>query len=451
MKRLVLFSMFAFLSIGLFAQEFLPAGGGEVLYDNQSNCVSDDERSRINKMLSDNRAELIAKGIIDNQVKSKSKVVSFDWPLRKANGLTFNGYYSTTNFVDLNSSSGLLDYNCGNRTYNGHKGTDIITWPFPWYMYDNDFVEVITAEAGIIISKTDGRADNHCSFIGDWNAIYVEHSDGSIAWYGHMKRNSLTTKKIGDSVSKGEYLGVVASSGYSTTPHLHFEVYDASGKLVDPYSGSCNNLNSTSWWADQRGYRESTLNALLTHNAVPVHGCPGTNEAPNISNVFEKGDILYLATYYQDQLNGDVSNLKIRYPDNSIWQSWTQTSNATYTSSWWYWQIPLPNNGPFGTWKFEVEYNGEIFTHEFDYVSTSTTVTESGKESVISIYPNPTSNIVYIKSASDNTVEITDMQGRVLMMQENVSTVDVSNLPIGPYFITVTAGGEKVVKKLMKI
>ena len=55
---------------------------------------------------------------------------------------------------------------------------------------------------------------------------------------GHAEKGSLTTKAIGETVNQGEYLGIVASSGCSTGPHLHLEVYDADVQLVDPYEGA---------------------------------------------------------------------------------------------------------------------------------------------------------------------------------------------------------------------
>jgi hypothetical protein len=71
-------------------------------------------------------------------------------------------------------------------------------------------------------SKFDGHPDRNCgnSSGASWNAIYVEHEDGSTAVYGHLKRYSLTEKRIGDAVVRGEHLGAVASSGSSSAPRF---------------------------------------------------------------------------------------------------------------------------------------------------------------------------------------------------------------------------------------
>ena len=300
---------------------------------------------------------------------SDRSIVAFEWPLQAAGSLNYNSYYAINNYVDQNTAGGVQDYNCGSRSYNGHNGTDIDTWPFPWYLVANNSVEVIAAADGTIIAKQDGNNDDHCSCSGTWNAVYVQHTDGSVAWYGHMKKNSLTSKSVGETVATGEYLGVVASSGCSTQPHLHFEVYEAlpyqPSNLIDPFEGSCNVLNPQTWWAAQKPYREPTLNANLTHDAVPVHGCPAANENPHFSNAFDAGATAYFVAYYHDQLVNDVSDYVIRKPDGTVWNSWSHTSPNTYTKSWWYWYWTLPPNGPNGTWKWEVTYQGLTNIHNF--------------------------------------------------------------------------------------
>jgi len=58
-------------------------------------------------------------------------------------------------------------------------------------------------------------------------------ADGSVAWYFHLKNGSVTTKAIGQPIAAGEKLGAVASSGCSSGPHLHFEVHQSGGALID--------------------------------------------------------------------------------------------------------------------------------------------------------------------------------------------------------------------------
>ena len=66
----------------------------------------------------------------------------FIWPVQAKAGFTDYGYYTVNFLVDHNASfnNNLLDYNCGNRTYDwgsgNHKGTDIILWPYAWRRMD---------------------------------------------------------------------------------------------------------------------------------------------------------------------------------------------------------------------------------------------------------------------------------------------------------------------------
>lgn len=68
-----------------------------------------------------------------------------------------------------------------------------------------------------------------------WNGGYgryvkLEHGNGYGSAYGHMSAIAVTA---GQTVEKGEIIGYVGSSGYSTGSHLHFEVL-INGNQVDP-------------------------------------------------------------------------------------------------------------------------------------------------------------------------------------------------------------------------
>ncbi|MBP7175458.1 MAG: M23 family metallopeptidase [Thermoclostridium sp.] len=57
--------------------------------------------------------------------------------------------------------------------------------------------------------------------IGTGNTVIIEHGYGLKSWYYHMV--SLNTK-TGDMVHKGDIIGLVGSTGFSTGPHLHFAI-----------------------------------------------------------------------------------------------------------------------------------------------------------------------------------------------------------------------------------
>jgi murein DD-endopeptidase MepM/ murein hydrolase activator NlpD len=58
----------------------------------------------------------------------------------------------------------------------------------------------------------------------------VDHGDGLATMYAHQSRFGVSP---GQRVAKGEVIGYVGSTGYSTGPHLHFEVW-VSGRPFDP-------------------------------------------------------------------------------------------------------------------------------------------------------------------------------------------------------------------------
>ena len=65
---------------------------------------------------------------------------------------------------------------------------------------------------------------------GYGNYTCINHGNGVATCYGHQ---SLILVKVGDQVKRGAVIGLVGSTGYSTGPHLHFEVR-INGTVTNP-------------------------------------------------------------------------------------------------------------------------------------------------------------------------------------------------------------------------
>ena len=81
---------------------------------------------------------------------------------------------------------------------------------------------------------------------------------------------------------------------------------------------------------------------------------------------------------------------------------------------------------------------------------TLTVSVEENNEIAFVMYPNPAKDLVTIESAKDAVVKIYSVNGQMLSQQnisEGISTIDLSNLNAGMYFISVNETMVKVVKQ----
>lgn len=305
---------------------------------------------------------------------------SFRWPLRAARGYTGPGFVAVSNYVDHDATfpAHLRDFNCGARTYDlesgyNHKGTDIALWPDGWNVMAARQVEIVAAAPGTILHKSDGHFDQNCALSdrAEWNAVYVQHDDGSVAWYGHMKAGTPTTKNVGERVVAGEYLGTVGSSGSSTGPHLHFEVYDSSHRLIDPWAGQCNPTTADSWWANQPPYYVSTLNRAFTASAGPVSrtcSADGRMSDPGTINektAFAPGESVVAVVATRDLQPGNVVSYRIRGPNGAVFRQTAGTPVTAVSSGYRSLTYPIDATWVPGTYLFEAELDGFVAVAPF--------------------------------------------------------------------------------------
>ena len=115
------------------------------------------------------------------------------------------------------------------RSYEQHGGIDIAA---------SMGTAIYAANSGTVVSSN--NTCNHVSSGGNWcscgggygNFVWIMHDNGYETIYGHMTTTAVST---GDRVSAGQLIGYVGSSGWSTGPHLHFELR-IGGVKTDPLS-----------------------------------------------------------------------------------------------------------------------------------------------------------------------------------------------------------------------
>jgi len=364
----------------------IPDGGGAFL-----SGPSDQMDPAIKKLwvyrLKQSVASLRASGVIPAApISPQITYSSLRMPLKRATAFTDSGYYAMEAFMDHNPAAGQLrDFNCGTRTweYNGdynHTGTDINIFPFPWTRMNDNSVEVVAAAAGYIIegngynrSNVDGCDFTNCQGGApcEANQIFLLHDDGTVGVYLHMKRNTITTKAIGARIEKGEYLGIVGSSGRSRVPHLHFEIWqDTNGEPIDPWMGTCNTTiaSGQTMWETQEAYRASSILKVMTHGLAPVMAACPENEQVNVQTVFVPGNTLKVAAYYRDNISGQTVTHRVYDANNDLYSQWTQTFTSTDNTSFAYYNVVLPVNAIAGSWRYEASYAG--YTKSTNFIVT---------------------------------------------------------------------------------
>lgn len=124
---------------------------------------------------------------------------AFAWPAP--------GYYTITSPYGMRTHPIL-------KSYRNHTGMDIGA-PLGSY--------AIAANDGIVTKSTYSNSYG--------NMVMIDHGGGVVTLYAH---GSELIAQVGDVVKRGDAIMKVGSTGWSTGPHLHFEIR-INGKAIDPY------------------------------------------------------------------------------------------------------------------------------------------------------------------------------------------------------------------------
>lgn len=145
------------------------------------------------------------------------------------------------------------------------------------------------------------------------NIIEIQHSDGSVAYYGHLLQNTMKVS-VGQYVSAGQELAQTGSSGMSTGAHLHFEIR-AAGHLK---------------YSDRKNYNINVNPGSInyTYLQAPTQGGGAPAPEPDVNN-----------NGYNPSAKYDVGTYKCTYRQGVNMRSTPNTNYSAIGSVPYNWDI----------------------------------------------------------------------------------------------------------------
>jgi murein DD-endopeptidase MepM/ murein hydrolase activator NlpD len=124
--------------------------------------------------------------------------------------------------------------------------------------------DVVAAREGVVRRVRDDLLDSGAmEDAGQHNNILVQHDDGTVAFYGHLKQNSVVVQ-VDQRVTQGQRIAASGNSGNTLgEPHLHFGVYQ-SWPATEGFDVGVNFRNADGPLDERRG-----LVAGATYEALP--------------------------------------------------------------------------------------------------------------------------------------------------------------------------------------
>jgi murein DD-endopeptidase MepM/ murein hydrolase activator NlpD len=161
---------------------------------------------------------------------------SLKYPLKEKTTINSNPFRYSTILGDPESA--LVDTSVrysfpflpgkSSRILQGYHGEFSHNTPMQEYSIDFELPlgdTVCAARDGIVVGIIEGYSigGNNKKFKSYSNYVIIYHNDGTMSQYVHLEKNSVLVK-IGDKVKKKQPIALVGLTGFTTTPHLHFNV-----------------------------------------------------------------------------------------------------------------------------------------------------------------------------------------------------------------------------------
>ncbi len=266
---------------------------------------------------------------------------------------------SIINYNDLDPSPGVLSWDCTNHSYDGHDASDVALRSFGEQAIG---VPIFAVQDGVVLTAQDGNPDmNTCGFncTTNGNGVVIDHGGGRVCLYWHM-RNGSVAPSVGDAVVAGEQIGLTASSGFSTGPHLHFATYEF-GLQVEPWEGPCD--LAPSHWVDQVPTSSDFYAFECGVTTQPLGGAVVLPfELPRQGYyLFNTQPLVLWVEVWNLPANASWVVQYIR-PTGQVASTMNgNIGNPAYRWSWWYFTgfSPLMNSIP-GTWTVRLTMAGQV-------------------------------------------------------------------------------------------
>jgi murein DD-endopeptidase MepM/ murein hydrolase activator NlpD len=269
---------------------------------------------------------------------------------------TLNQDFYLVNYVDLRPGTGVLDFGCGLKSYDGHTGVDLT---LPSFRRMDEGVDVVAAAAGRVTYVQDGLFDRNTAWVpgGLGNHVVIQHRDGFESLYGHMANGSVAVQP-GQSVQVGTRLGRVGSSGTSDMPHLHVE-FRWQGVPFEAHSGVC--AAGADHWADALPYQdEFAVIALGTTRQTVTPEL--VRDPPEEATVFSTAEPQLSAWVHLFNVRaGAALQFRIHDPQGELVWSLARTQPEFRSMGWWWiWHAVAGEMTEPGTWRVDFLYDGEV-------------------------------------------------------------------------------------------
>lgn len=330
-------------------------GGGPLV--TASECVPEAERERINVNAARFARSLRAGGA--QEYLQGPTIAPASYSFIPMAGTAWQDWF-INNFVDLDTTSGIRDWDCSDFTYNGHHGHDLSLRSFG----NQDVgVPVFAALDGVVADAHDGEFDRNTEWSGQpANYVVLFHGGTHYTWYYHLRQGSVAVG-IGDSVRAGQQLGQAASSGVSTGPHLHFESR-LGGTYYEPFAGSCRAGESR--WTQQLAIPRNTwLGDFAVHNTNSFPQGTFIPHDPVRNGVFvRRGASQPVGVWFIIHNQPANSTWRLRYlrPNGTVFLDSGARAYPAHPfyryASWWIWYGL--NLDASGTWQVELYNNAQL-------------------------------------------------------------------------------------------